>query len=111
MLRIKGGFLPLLHAHAMLLGQLLVLLQVSLGMLPFLMAHLAALLQPSHLRHAALLKAAEAHAILRHVAHGSGLLHHRSGALARITGHATHLLLGAATLLHAVLHAVHQFAR
>ena len=97
MLRIKSGFLPLLHAHAMLFGQLLILLQISLGVFPLLVADLTTLLQPSHHGRTALLEAAEAHAVLRHVAHGSGLLHHRSGALARITGHAAHLLLGAAT--------------
>ena len=81
----------------MLLGQLLVLLQIRLRMLPFHMADLAALLQPGHLGHLALADAAEVHPIGRHTRlGGSGLLHRRS-ARTRIARHAAAHLLGAAT--------------
>ena len=49
MLLIQLGLLPSLHLHAMLLGQLLVLLEVSLGVFPLHLAYLPALLHAAGL--------------------------------------------------------------
>ena len=49
MLLIQLGLLPSLHLHAVLLGQLLVLLKVSLGVFPLHLAHLPALLHAAGL--------------------------------------------------------------
>ena len=96
----------------MLLGQLLVLLQIGLGVFPLLVADLAALLQASHLRQLALTDATKLHAILRHRTHRIGSLHHRSSLGARVFRHlAAHLLLGATAMLLALLNGIHKLAR
>ena len=48
-LLIQLGLLPSLHLHAMLLGQLLILLEVSLGVFPLHLAYLPALLHAAGL--------------------------------------------------------------
>ena len=73
MLVIKLGLLPLLHRHAVLLGELLVLLQVSLGVFPVCLADLAAALLGNGITSAsaAPLRLHDSH---HHLGHGSKAL-------------------------------------
>ena len=105
MLFVLLGLLPSRHGHAVLLGKLLVLLQVSLGMLPSLLRDLAARLAPGaatvllgQKRTQSSREDAAAHA---DNAGSVGKLAVAAFLLSHFAQNATVHLLGAATLFHA----------